>query len=95
MRLSVPTRFLKSWIQSHYAERVLACWQADETDVRRIELTGALGGTRTSAVKPRPETETVDGSASRNVNGAAHRADDVSATPTCTRRSAARRSIRG
>jgi len=28
VRLSVPTRFLKSWIQSHYAERVLACWQA-------------------------------------------------------------------
>ena len=30
VRLSVPTRFLKSWIQSHYAERVLACWQARE-----------------------------------------------------------------
>ena len=29
VRLSVPTRFLKSWIQSHYAERVLACWQAE------------------------------------------------------------------
>ena len=28
VKLSVPTRFLKSWIQSHYAERVLACWQA-------------------------------------------------------------------
>ena len=27
--LSVPTRFLKSWIQSHYSERVLACWQAE------------------------------------------------------------------
>ena len=26
VRLSVPTRFLKSWIQSHYAERVLSCW---------------------------------------------------------------------
>ena len=28
VRLSVPTRFLKSWIQAHYAERVLTCWQA-------------------------------------------------------------------
>ena len=34
VRLSVPTRFLKSWIQSHYAERVLACWQAQEEKVR-------------------------------------------------------------
>jgi len=29
VRLSVPTRFLKSWIQAHYAERVLACWKAE------------------------------------------------------------------
>src|SRR4249920_623375 len=38
VRLSVPTRFLKSWIQSHYAERVLACWQAQEGKVTRVEL---------------------------------------------------------
>jgi chromosomal replication initiator protein len=37
-RLSVPTRFLKSWIQSHYAERVLACWQAEDNDIRRVDL---------------------------------------------------------
>src|SRR5262249_57913918 len=30
VRLSVPTRFLKSWIQAHYAERVLACWRAEQ-----------------------------------------------------------------
>jgi chromosomal replication initiator protein len=39
VRLSVPTRFLKSWIQSHYAERVLACWQAEDSGLSRIELT--------------------------------------------------------
>jgi chromosomal replication initiator protein len=39
VKLSVPTRFLKSWIQSHYAERVLACWQAEESACSRIELT--------------------------------------------------------
>ena len=39
VKLSVPTRFLKSWIQSHYAERVLACWQAEQPDFSRIELT--------------------------------------------------------
>ncbi|HMF26383.1 MAG TPA: chromosomal replication initiator protein DnaA [Pseudolabrys sp.] len=38
VRMSVPTRFLKSWIQSHYAERVLACWQAQEGKVTRVEL---------------------------------------------------------
>jgi chromosomal replication initiator protein len=38
VRLSVPTRFLKSWIQSHYAERVLACWQAENDTITRVEL---------------------------------------------------------
>src|SRR5262245_49475146 len=39
VKLSVPTRFLKSWIQSHYAERVLSCWQAEQPGFSRIELT--------------------------------------------------------
>src|SRR6201989_2155191 len=39
VKLSVPTRFLKSWIQSHYAERVLPCWQAEMPEVHRIDLT--------------------------------------------------------
>ena len=39
IRLSVPTRFLKSWIQAHYAERVLTCWQAEMPEVHRIDLT--------------------------------------------------------
>ena len=38
VRLSVPTRFLKSWIQSHYGERVLMCWQGDDPSLRRIDL---------------------------------------------------------
>src|SRR5712672_4494580 len=39
VRLSVPTRFLKSWIQAHYADRVLTCWQAEMPEVHRIDLT--------------------------------------------------------
>ena len=38
VRLSVPTRFLKSWIQSHYGERVLVCWQAEMSSIRRIDI---------------------------------------------------------
>jgi chromosomal replication initiator protein len=55
VRLSVPTRFLKSWIQSHYAERVLACWQAEQSTVGRIELTVRSGVLRSLAVKPAAE----------------------------------------
>ena len=62
VRLSVPTRFLKSWIQSHYAERVLACWQAHDTNVARIELTVRSAVLRTNIpVKPRETAPAVNG----------------------------------
>jgi chromosomal replication initiator protein len=74
VRLSVPTRFLKSWIQSHYAERVLACWQAQETQVCRVELIVRSAVLRTAVpAKPRPETTPVP-SDLRYMNGMQHRA---------------------
>ncbi|TAK46648.1 MAG: chromosomal replication initiator protein DnaA [Xanthobacteraceae bacterium] len=39
VRLSVPTRFLKSWIQTHYADRVLSCWQSECAGINHVELT--------------------------------------------------------
>jgi len=49
VRMSVPTRFLKSWIQSHYAERVLACWQSERSSIGRIELSVRSGVLRSLA----------------------------------------------
>jgi chromosomal replication initiator protein len=54
-KLSVPTRFLKTWIQSHYGDRVLRCWQAEERGVQRIELTVRSAAIRLPAAKTRPE----------------------------------------
>ena len=39
VHLSVPTKFLRSWIQAHYADRVLTCWQAEVPEIDRIDLT--------------------------------------------------------
>jgi chromosomal replication initiator protein len=55
VRLSVPTRFLKSWIQSHYSERVLAAWRAEQASVDRIELTVRSGVLRPLPAKPAAE----------------------------------------
>ncbi len=38
VRLSVATRFLKTWTQSHYSEKILTCWQAELPAVRRIDI---------------------------------------------------------
>jgi chromosomal replication initiator protein len=53
-RLSVPTRFLKSWIQSHYSDRVLTCWQAENEAVRRIEVSVRSAVIRSMMQKPKP-----------------------------------------
>ncbi|WP_245258629.1 chromosomal replication initiator protein DnaA [Methylopila sp. M107] len=44
--LSVPTRFLKTWIQTHYAERIAALFADEAADVQRVSI-----GVRTAAAK--------------------------------------------
>ncbi len=55
--LSVPTRFLKSWIQSHYTDRVLACWQGENAEIQKIDVTVRSAMIRTAPPKAiLPET---------------------------------------
>ena len=49
VHMSVPTRFLRSWIQAHYADRVLSCWQSEMPEVKRVELS-----VRTALRSPAP-----------------------------------------
>jgi len=53
VRLSVPTRFLRNWIQSHYSDRVLSHWQAEEPIITRLELSVRSAAIRPPAVKPK------------------------------------------
>jgi chromosomal replication initiator protein len=46
-RLTVPTRFLKSWIESHYTDRVLTLFACECPDIKGIEL-----AVRGSSLKP-------------------------------------------
>ncbi len=52
-RLSVPTRFLKSWIQSHYVDRVLACWQQEAPEIQKVDVYVRSAVIRT--VQPKPK----------------------------------------
>ena len=68
VKLSVPTKFLKSWIQAHYAEKLLACWQAEQAAIARIELTMRSSVLRTLPAKAKsPEVPAV---AARDLHGA-------------------------
>ncbi|WP_375408818.1 chromosomal replication initiator protein DnaA [uncultured Methylobacterium sp.] len=50
-RLTVPTRFLKSWIESHYLDRVLNTFRSEVETVTRIEVgvRGAAAPVRVAA----------------------------------------------
>ncbi len=39
VRASVPVKFLKNWIQSHYSDDLLQCCAAEFTGVERVEVT--------------------------------------------------------
>jgi chromosomal replication initiator protein len=55
VRLSVPTRFLRSWIQSHYSEKVLGNWQLEDAAITRLELSVRSAAIRPLAAKPKLE----------------------------------------
>ncbi|WP_230530062.1 chromosomal replication initiator protein DnaA [Microvirga roseola] len=59
--LTVPTRFLKSWIESHYADRVLTVYRSETNDVERVVIgvrntlgRDAAAAPRRAAEAPRP-----------------------------------------
>ena len=38
VKLSVPTRFLRNWIQSHYTDRLISLWRNETPTLKRIDL---------------------------------------------------------
>jgi chromosomal replication initiator protein len=55
VRLSVPTRFLRNWIQSHYVERLLALYRSETPQLRKIDLVVRSAVTRPANGARSPE----------------------------------------
>ncbi len=55
--LSVPTRFLCSWIQSHYAEKILEMFHAEAPQVQRLHFTVRINGQARPRLNPAPELQ--------------------------------------
>jgi len=54
--LSVPTRFLKSWIASHYNDRLLALWTEERPGTLQIEII-VRGSVRARSAPASPEAD--------------------------------------
>ena len=52
--LTVPTRFLKSWIESHYTDRVLALYRAEAAHLERVVIAVRNGVGRDPSALRRP-----------------------------------------
>lgn len=63
--LSVPTRFLKSWIQGHYRDQLFDLWKAQCKTIGRVELAVR------SATRPKIENGVSSGNANGHGNGLA------------------------
>ena len=53
VRLSVPTLFLRKWIQSHYTGRILAQWRVEDPTISRLELSVRSAAIRL-VLRPKP-----------------------------------------
>jgi chromosomal replication initiator protein len=38
VRIGVPTRFLRDWIAAHYADRIRALWNAENTEILAVDI---------------------------------------------------------
>jgi chromosomal replication initiator protein len=63
VRLSVPTRFLKSWIENHYKDRILTRWREEAGHEVRIDVIVRTAVSARPSVRPKPAIEPVRGPA--------------------------------
>jgi chromosomal replication initiator protein len=57
VRLSVPTRFLKSWIDHHYKDRIISRWSEEAGQPVAIDIMVRTAAGARAVVRPRPVEE--------------------------------------
>ncbi|NVK34773.1 MAG: chromosomal replication initiator protein DnaA [Rhodobacteraceae bacterium] len=66
VRLSVPTRFLKHWIQSNYQKSLTSFWKEEDRSIRHVEVTVRSATRPRNVITPKALTRSLAGA-----NGAA------------------------
>ena len=76
VKFTVPVKFLRTWIQSHYSEDLLACCRAEFKGAEKVEVSLRQPG---NGVAVRPEIDTAD--AAEQANGARNGSDAGTRSP--------------
>lgn len=83
--LSVPTRFMRDWIEAQYGERLLALWSKENSDVTRVDV----------AIAGPAEAATLAANAEPANAWTSQRGPDVARAAVATEMESARPWIRG
>ena len=54
VELAVPTRFMRDWISTHYAERIRLLWSGENPHVRKVTLKVEPAGSQSKSTLKRP-----------------------------------------
>lgn len=72
LEVSVPTRFMRDWIQSHYSARILELCTAQNPEIRRLEIVVVQSAARTDVAEDRradPVKPVQNLKANQNIDG--------------------------
>lgn len=69
LEISVPTRFMKDWIQSHYAGRILEMCQEQDKTIQRVEIVVVQNSRPLETPAEAPEKQT-ESKANQNIKDA-------------------------
>ncbi len=85
VHLSAPTRFLCSWVQSNYAERILEAFRHDVPEVAALQVTMRVAGQARPRLAPAAEAPAAETPVAQPAGGAAQPAPAAPATPRLVR----------
>ncbi len=60
MEISVPTRFMRDWIQTHYAERIQAMCNTANEDIRRVQFVVIQNAIADAGLDPAQEKAVIE-----------------------------------
>jgi chromosomal replication initiator protein len=81
VRLSVPTRFLRNWIQSHYAERLIVLWRGEAPAVKKIDLVVRSAVVRSTLINSNANTMVAKPGLAPRTNGLLRSPTSVGVVP--------------
>jgi chromosomal replication initiator protein len=61
LRVAVPSRFMRDWVATHYADRIKSLWSSEDPEIRSVEVIVDASNAETPISAEAPAEDSVDG----------------------------------